>query len=110
MLVQIEAALGKEAFEQALSEGRGLNLEEAVTYARSGRGSRSRTASGWDSLTPSERRVASLVGQHLTNAEIAERLFISEATVKSHLNRVFDKLGMTNRRELAVAAHRGDEH
>ncbi len=110
VLVQIEAALGKEAFEQALSEGRGLNLEEAVTYARSGRGSRSRTASGWDSLTPSERRVASLVGQHLTNAEIAERLFISEATVKSHLNRVFDKLGMTNRRELAVAAHRGDEH
>ena len=48
----------------------------------------------------------SLVGQHLTNAQIAARLFISVPTVKSHLNRTFAKLGMDNRAQLAAAAHR----
>jgi DNA-binding CsgD family transcriptional regulator len=60
---------------------------------------------GWESLTASELRVVTLVGQHLTNAEIAARLFVSTATVKGHLNRVFAKLGVTNRGQLAAAAH-----
>jgi len=50
--------------------------------------------------------VVSLVGQHLTNAQIAEQLFISVPTVKSHLNRAFAKLGVKNRGQLAAAAHR----
>ena len=70
-----------------------------------GGASHRRARSGWESLTPSEQRVVSLVGQHLTNAEIAERLFISVPTVKSHLNRAFAKLGIENRGQLAAGAH-----
>jgi DNA-binding CsgD family transcriptional regulator len=104
-LADLQAALGHVAFEAALSEGGALSLEEAVAYARRGRGSHSRARSGWESLTPSEQQVASLVGQHLTNAQIAERLFISIPTVKSHLNRAFAKLGVDNRGQLAAGAH-----
>ena len=106
VLADLQATLGHAAFEAALSEGGALSLEEAVAYARRGRGTHSRARSGWDSLTPSEQQVASLVGQHLTNAQIAERLFISVPTVKSHLNRAFAKLGMNNRGQLAAGAHR----
>ena len=104
VLINIEEACGKDEFERALSEGRSLKREEAVAYALRGRGSRSRAVSGWDSLTPSERRVAYLAGQRLSNAEIGERLFVSTTTVKSHLNRVFSKLGVRSRAQLAVEA------
>ena len=103
-LVAVQTAVGQGAFEQAMSEGRALSLEEAVGYARRGRGSHSRALSGWDSLTPTERRVVSLVAKHLTNAEIADQLFVSTGTVKSHLTRVFDKLGVADRRRLAEIA------
>ena len=106
VLVDLQAALGHVAFAAALSEGRALSLEEAVGYAERGRGKHNRARSGWESLTPSEQRVVSLVGQHLTNAQIAVRLFISVPTVKSHLNRAFAKLGMNNRGQLAAGAHR----
>jgi DNA-binding CsgD family transcriptional regulator len=108
VLEDLRTAVGPEAFDRAVSEGRALNLEEAVAYARRGRGSHNRARSGWESLTPSEQQVASLVGQHLTNAQIAERLFISVPTVKSHLNRAFAKLGAKNRGQLAAAAHRNE--
>jgi len=75
-------------------------------FARRGRGAHRRATSGWESLTPSERRVVVFVDQHLSNDEIAERLFVSVPTVKSHLNRVFAKLGVANRAQLAAAAHR----
>jgi DNA-binding CsgD family transcriptional regulator len=97
----MQTALGQEGFEQAISEGRGLSVEEAVAYARRGRGSHSRSVSGWDSLTPTERRVVALVAKHLTNAEIADQLFVSTVTVKSHLTRVFAKLGVADRHQLA---------
>ncbi len=103
------AALGLDMFERTMSEGRAITLQEAVAYARRGRSRRSRAASGWDSLTPSEQRVVSLVAQGLTNAEIAKQLFISVPTVKSHLNRVFDKLHLANRSQLAVLTRHGKD-
>jgi predicted ATPase/DNA-binding CsgD family transcriptional regulator len=104
VLLASQKALGQQGFEQALSEGRGLTLQEAVAYAHRRRGSHSRSVSGWDSLTRSERRVVSLVAEHLSNAEIANKLFVSTPTVKSHLTRVFAKLGVTDRHELAEIA------
>ena len=101
---RVQAALGQEAFDQAISEGRALTFAEAVAYARRGRGSHSRSVSGWDSLTPTERRVVSLVAKHLSNAEIADQLFVSTVTVKSHLTRVFAKLGVPDRHQLAEIA------
>jgi len=45
-----------------------------------------------------------LVGQHLSNPEIADRLFVSRATVKTHLVHIFAKLGINSRSELLAEA------
>ena len=53
-------------------------------------------------LSPREREVAEAVAEGLSNAEIGRRLFCSEATVKTHLTRIFTKLGDANRVKLAL--------
>jgi DNA-binding CsgD family transcriptional regulator len=60
-----------------------------------------RPATGWASLTASELTVAQLVGQGLSNRDVAARLFVSPHTVSSHLRHVFTKLGVNSRVELA---------
>jgi DNA-binding NarL/FixJ family response regulator len=61
-----------------------------------------------DNLTPREIEVLGAVSQGLTNAEIGRRLFIGEATVKTHLLRVFTKLGVDDRTAaVTVAMQRG---
>ncbi len=61
-----------------------------------------RPGAGWDSLTRTERAVAELVADGLIYREVGERLFISRRTVETHVARMFSKLGISNRRELAV--------
>ena len=55
-------------------------------------------------LSPREIEVFALLGEGLTNAEIAKRLFITEVTVKVHVRRIFQKTGAHTRAEAAVAA------
>ncbi|MEU7897648.1 response regulator transcription factor [Nonomuraea sp. NPDC049152] len=55
-------------------------------------------------LSPREREVLSLVAAGLTNVEIGRRLFIGEATVKTHLLRVFGKLGVSDRTSAVLTA------
>ncbi|GAA4591843.1 response regulator transcription factor [Planotetraspora phitsanulokensis] len=57
-----------------------------------------------ESLSPREAEVLSLVAEGLTNAEIGKTLFISEATVKTHLLRAFGKLGVSDRTAAVTAA------
>ena len=57
-------------------------------------------------LTDREREVVALLGEGLKNRQIAERLSISEATVRHHLTSVFSKLGVTDRFELVIFAYR----
>ncbi|MEU4390615.1 AAA family ATPase [Kribbella sp. NPDC023855] len=64
---------------------------------------RALTSSGQDSLTASERRVAGLAVSGRTNRDIAHELFVSPKTVENHLGRIYVKLGITGRRELARA-------
>ncbi len=64
---------------------------------------RTLTSSGQDSLTASERRVAGLAVSGRTNRDIAHELFVSPKTVENHLGRIYVKLGITGRRELARA-------
>lgn len=54
-----------------------------------------------EALTPRERQVLELIGQCLSNREIADRLLIEIGTVKNHVHNVLDKLEMTNRRQAA---------
>ena len=60
-----------------------------------------RSTFGRDSLSESERRVADLVARGYSNKEIGERLYMSHRTVGSHLYRIFPKLGLRSRVELA---------
>ena len=57
-------------------------------------------------LTPREREIVRHVALGLRNAEVAERLSISEVTVKTHLNNIFQKLGLRGRTALALYAIR----
>ena len=61
----------------------------------------------WAGLTPRERDVANLVARGLPYREVAERLEISDHTVKNHLRRIYDKLDINSRVELAVHGARG---
>lgn len=55
-------------------------------------------------LSQREREIVGLVAQGFKNKEMAERMFISEQTVKNHLHNIFDKLGVSDRLELALYA------
>jgi len=59
-------------------------------------------------LSTREREIVTLVAQGYKNKEMAEKMFISEQTVKNHLHNIFDKLGVSDRLELALyAIHKG---
>jgi DNA-binding CsgD family transcriptional regulator len=58
-------------------------------------------------LTPREADVAALVGRGATNAEIARTLHVTEATVKTHLTRIFAKVGVRSRTQLALTLGQG---
>jgi DNA-binding CsgD family transcriptional regulator/tetratricopeptide (TPR) repeat protein len=103
-LARLRKALGDQAFSDLWAEGASLSLDDAVAYARRARGTRDRPATGWASLTPTELDVVGLVAEGLTNPEIGSRLFISRATVKTHLSHVYAKLDVSNRTELAALA------
>jgi DNA-binding NarL/FixJ family response regulator len=65
----------------------------------------SAAAEALDRLTPREREVLGLVGRGRSNAEIAERLVLSPLTAKTHVARLFSKLGARDRAQLVVTAY-----
>jgi DNA-binding CsgD family transcriptional regulator len=67
---------------------------------------RPRTPGTLEVLTPQEEQIAWLVAEHLSNREIAARLFISASTVEYHLRKIFRKLGVSSRTQLAQALHK----
>ncbi len=99
-------AMGEKILNRAWTEGAGLSTEEAIGYAQRGRGERKRPASGWASLTPTERDVVRLVSEGLGNKDIATRLFVSPRTVQTHLTHVYNKLDLTSRVQLVQEAAR----
>jgi predicted ATPase/DNA-binding CsgD family transcriptional regulator len=100
---QLEGLLGKVRWAEEVERGGTQSLDDLVHRVLRMRGPRHRTLTGWDSLTPAERRVAELAAAGLRNAEIAGKLFVAPGTVKIHLSHVFAKLGVRTRTELSAA-------
>ena len=79
----------------------------------SGETSRRRNPAARDDLTAQELQIAQLAATGLSNREIGQRLYLSHRTISTHLYRVFPKLGITSRGELAgalaPAAHRSEK-
>ena len=73
-LAAVRDGLGESDFQAAWDEGEALTIEEAIAYARRGRGERKRPSKGWAPLTPTELDVVRLACEGLGNKEIATRL------------------------------------
>jgi ATP/maltotriose-dependent transcriptional regulator MalT len=87
----------------AMADG-SLDLDGAIAQVLRGRGSRTREDQPtWAGLTRAEAEVADLAAAGASNPAIGEQLFTSRSTVKTHLSRVYAKLGVANRTELAAS-------
>jgi DNA-binding CsgD family transcriptional regulator/tetratricopeptide (TPR) repeat protein len=103
--LRAHALLGEEAWERALADGRAMVLKEAIDYALSPEKpiatppapEQPPTSEPPAGLTMREVEVLGLVATGLTNAQVAERLFLSPRTVQRHLNSVYHKIGVTSR-------------
>jgi ATP/maltotriose-dependent transcriptional regulator MalT len=95
---ELFAGMGMEAF------GERAHRELVAT----GEKVRKRNAETRDELTPQEWQIARLARDGLSNPEIGARLFLSPRTVEWHLRKVFSKLGISSRRELADALPSSD--
>ena len=100
--------VAREALREALALAQRLGADDVAREAHeelrvAGARPRRELLTGPDSLTPSERRVAEAAAAGATNREVAAQLFLSPKTVEMHLGRVYRKLGIASRGELAAA-------
>jgi predicted ATPase/DNA-binding CsgD family transcriptional regulator/DNA-binding XRE family transcriptional regulator len=103
-LRQARRALGEAGAAAAVEHGRALPLEAAFALAvapdSTDRPGESREQP--PGLTRREQQVASLIGQGLTNRQIAERLVITQRTVAAHIEHILDKLGFRSRLQVGL--------
>ncbi|MCU1495933.1 MAG: hypothetical protein JWO62_3697 [Acidimicrobiaceae bacterium] len=92
-----EPTAARELLQTAGSTYEQIGADRDAARARHRSARRVRPTIGWPSLTATERRVASLVADGLTNCEIGARLYLSRHTVDFHLRHVFRKLDVTSR-------------
>lgn len=104
-LLKDVAVADLEAAIRTLHAG-GAWLDPSVTPAVMDEVARPRGASGLDLLTPREREVLALLGEGLSNRQLADRLFVTEKTVKTHVSSVLAKLGLADRTQAALFAVR----
>jgi DNA-binding CsgD family transcriptional regulator len=101
----------REQLRTAYDQFTGIGMEAFAERARrellaTGERVRQRSLETRDDLTAQERQIAQLAREGLSNPEIGARLFLSPRTVEWHLRKVFTKLGIRSRRELAAALRR----
>ena len=112
-MATLRAALGDAAFEHAWSTGRAVEWSDAVADAVAVLASPPSTAplvriDAGPRLTRREREVLRLLGERLTDPEIAARLYLSPRAVESHVANILAKLNVQNRRQaIAIAVKRG---
>jgi DNA-binding NarL/FixJ family response regulator len=105
---EIRQALQRVASGQAsLDPAVQMHLIEAITTTNATSSTSAPPAAEVpDGLTPREAEVLGLIGAGLSNAEIATQLFVSEATVKSHVNHLLPKIGARDRAQAVGYAYR----
>ena len=96
-----QKARARATLEQALAEFEQLGAALWAAQARTELGSIGGRAPSESGLTPAEQRVAALVAEGKTNREVAAALFVTDHTVEFHLSRIYRKLGVRSRAELA---------
>jgi non-specific serine/threonine protein kinase len=111
-LARARAALGEQAAAAAFAAGAALDPEQAVAEALTDDPAGARRSDpsgvGAELLTAREREVAALVAEGLSTRQIAERLVITVATTRVHVERILAKLGLHSRAQLAAwAVQRG---
>jgi DNA-binding CsgD family transcriptional regulator len=95
--------LGMKAFDAAFARGRAMTIDEGVAFAVEDKQPREapvKAASGTE-LTRRQLEIAKLIAQDLTNRQIADRLFLSERTVETHITNMLNKLGLSSRVQLS---------
>jgi DNA-binding CsgD family transcriptional regulator len=90
--------LAEAAYRDASNQRAVVRVRSRLHAARAGKASR--PVSGWCSLTETEERVAVVVAEGLTNAQVGTRLFLSRHTIDFHLRQIFRKLEIRSRVEL----------
>lgn len=119
-LPAVKTRLGEPAFTRIWNDGRQMPREHVVAAALAydlvtrapvqigpeTEGTQPATTLSGHDLSRREREVLDLLCQHYMNAEIADRLYISERTVENHVSSILDKLGVGNRRDAAAMAAR----
>ncbi|BAU12359.1 two component LuxR family transcriptional regulator [Leptolyngbya sp. NIES-3755] len=83
----------------------GPGLFKKLSIAASDAQDSSETASNIPSLTPREQEVLQLIGRGATNREIAQQLYITEGTVKTHVTSILNRLNLRNRSQIAIYAN-----
>jgi DNA-binding CsgD family transcriptional regulator len=101
---EAKAGLGRDSYDRLVAEGARLDRADAVALALGTAVEHRREPKGskpGHPLGKREREVAELIGEGLTNKEIATRLFLSERTVETHVYNILNKLGFKSRVNVA---------
>jgi predicted ATPase/DNA-binding CsgD family transcriptional regulator len=99
---QARRALGGPAFDAAFARGQQLSQDDLLAYALDESPAPSSARRKVETpLTPREQEIAALIGEGLTNKEIAQRLVISQRTAEGHVENILAKLGFTSRAQIA---------
>ena len=99
----ITHAIGRRSFDAAFARGRAMTIDEAVAFAVEDKQPPASAAKAGPDLELTRRQleIARLIAEDLTNRQIADRLFLSERTVETHITNMLNKLGLNSRVQLS---------
>ncbi len=100
---------GSDLLDSIRKVASGAQLLDAATVRLGMQRLRESDTGRVDSLTEQERRIFDLIGEGMSNRQIAEHMFLAEKTVKNYVSNMLAKLGMTRRTEVAAFAARLEE-
>jgi ATP/maltotriose-dependent transcriptional regulator MalT len=109
-LADLQAQMNQAGFAAAWAAGQAMSVEQAVAYAHETLAliapakSKEHAHSLIEPLSERELEVLRLVAVGMSNQEIAEKLFVTDGTIKRHTHQIFAKLGVRNRTEAVLRA------